>query len=90
MEAEDRRLRRMEVEQGHYAKQVLDNPLWAQTWENYREALVGRMTDPNSSDEHVLEARSMLIAVDRVRVDLIEALETGNLAFQQLEEANDE
>ena len=90
MEAEDKRLRRAEVERAHLANQIASNPVWGEVWKGYRDTLIEHMTAPGASNEHVLQARDMLIAVDRVAADLAEILETGELASKQLEEAADE
>lgn len=89
MTPEDENARRVEVERGHLAKQITDNPLWAETLNGYETALLARMVDPAATDDQALEARKMVVVVRRVRRDIEAILTTGKLALMQLEEAKD-
>lgn len=86
----DEHLRRQEVERGHRAREILDNPLWKEIWEGYKSTVIAHMTDKNTADEAVIEAKRLLTVVNQIQEDLEEALETGHFALTQLEEARNE
>lgn len=89
MDDDDRALRRAEMEEGHHAVQILNNPLWQSIWSEFSERMVDVMTNPRSSEDSVLEARNMFLVVQKVRQEIETALTTGQLATQQLEEEHE-
>lgn len=86
MDDQDRRERRLEVDRGHRAQTFIEDPMIADLFDTYREALLDRMSDATTSDVDVLDCRRMLVVVQRVRNDLMTMATTGKLALQQLED----
>jgi hypothetical protein len=73
-----------ERERGHKARQVLDNPVFKETWDRIDANLIAAMSSSTATDEAVLEARKGLIVLRRVRKEIEREFETGNLANIQL------
>jgi hypothetical protein len=86
MDDSDKRIR--ERNRGAQAQAILDNPLWAEGFDFYRNTLRAHMEDPSSTDEVVLKARNGLIALSRIQKHMETIFETGKMANISLEEPN--
>ena len=73
-----------EREQGHRAQQIIDNPLFVETWEKMDARLMRIMSDPSTADDAVLEARRGLIVLRRLKSEIETVLKTGEMASTQL------
>ena len=85
MKPEDRTARQKEVERGHHAKRILDDPLYVTVWEDMENALLKVMTAPQTSNEELVKARDGLIILKKLQAKFAECVRTAEMAQQQLE-----
>lgn len=79
-----------ERERGHYARQIVDSPLWAEAW----AALESRLMDGwRQSQTGATERRELIYlqlrAAYEVRAHIEQVLLTGQMAEMQLQERSD-
>ena len=84
---DDEGLRREEVNRGQQAKRVIDDPLWAESWEYLESRLMTewRVSKPDqqAKREHIY---LVLEAGRGARKYIEQVLKTGELAERQLKE----
>ena len=80
----DEHKRIKEREEGDKARQILENPVFVDTWAKMDANLLSRMTDPGADDEVVLEAKRGLVILRRVKSEIERTMQTGQMAVMEL------
>ena len=88
MTPDDARLRRKEVELGSEATRIIESQLWQTAYEKLARELNESMLSSTSDDDETLEYKRQLLALHRVKRHMEQAILTGQMASQQLEEAS--
>lgn len=89
MQPEDEHARIKERDRGQLAEQIFKNPLWDEGYTRLIDDLIRRLLDEQTSDEETLECKRRILALYRVKRELTSVMQTGQMAAQQLAEAQD-
>ena len=91
MDKDDEHKRRSEVEQANLAKQILENPLWQEAWDQVIKPLEEGWQKTGTGESEKREMiYQFLRAMKSVKGIFETTLETGKLAERQLQELMDE
>ena len=85
MRPDDERARIKETERGKQAAAILASDLWDEAYRTLVDAELSRLLAPGTDDDDTLESKRRIHALDSMKRALVEYIETGELAEQQLE-----
>ncbi len=81
--------RQQEIERGHQARQLIEHPLWLESWEQWEAGILKAWTDTPVRDTEAREALFLgLHAGRRARRQIETVFQTGKLALAQVEAEN--
>lgn len=86
MTPEDEAKRIQERDRARLAKQILDNPVWIEAWDQVTTNLLANMEDSRLGETETYEAKRQLLAVRVIRKQFENVVTTGRMAEVQLAE----